>query len=467
MGKLALPVHSYRHSSRPVGTERLVNCFAEASPPEGKSPMTLMRSPGTVSATTLGVGGGRGIYAWNGVLYAISGTSLYRVNALNVATLVGTITGTGRCTFSVNPTQLVVNSEPNAWVYDGATLTAVTDVDYTTRGGASACAIDGYILYREPNSGRFFCSDLNNASSYNALNFATAEGFPDNLVGLIVDHRQAMLLGAESIELWYDAGGSGFPFARDTNGFMELGCAAGASVTKADNSVYWLASDLTVRRLEGLTPTRISHHGVEQAIRSYSNFGGVSDAYGFSYTQEGHVFFVLTFPTGDAAGAHTWVFDATTQEWHERESFGFTRWRACGAAFCYGRNYVQDFSTGRVGYLDPNTYTEYGGMHRSEWTYGNVYDDGSRKFHSSLEVMIETGVGTTSGQGSDPQIMLDISNDGGRTWIIMPTQSIGAIGNYRTLVVWNALGSARDRVYRMAVSDPVRATIADTQLQVS
>lgn len=459
MGTISLPIHSYRHASRPVGTERLVNCFAERSPPNGKAPTIVTRSPGAVSAVSLGLGPGRGIYAWNGALYAVSGGTLYSISSGHVATAIGTISGTARCSFGINPTQLVINSAPDAYYLTGATLTQITDADYTARGGAQCTSLDGYILFREPNSGRFFSSDLNDASAYDGLYFATAEGFPDDLVGIDADHRQIVLMGANSCELWENVGGAGFPFARAINGFLELGAAAGYSMAKADNSIYWLASDLTVRRLEGLTPMRVSHHGVEQAIRGYT----ISDAHGFGYTQDGHVFYVLQFPTSEA----TWVYDATTQEWHERASYGDTRWRPVGAAFCYGRTYVQRYDTGAIGYLDPDTYTDFGDILRAEWTFGTAgYAGGQRTFHGTLECLAEAGVGLTTGQGSDPEIMLDVSDDGGRTWRAMPNKKLGKIGEYRNRIRWHRLGSSRDRIYRMAVSDPVKVTVSDATLQV-
>jgi hypothetical protein len=458
--KYPLPIHSYQHSSRPVGAERMVNCFAERAPPEGKAPVSVMRAPGTILACYLSNMGGRGLYAWNDSLYAVDGGTLWHISSDHSATSLGSISGTGAVSWAVNATQLVINAAPDAFYSDGASVTQITDADYTSRGGASSISIDGYILFREPNTGRFFSSDLDDAASYDALMFATAEGFPDNIVGMIADHRQAVLAGAQSMELYYNAGRSGFPFARDTNGFLELGCAAGNSLAKADNSIYWLASDLTVRRLVGLTPTRVSQHGVEQAIRSYAR---KSDAIGMAYTQDGHVFYVLTFPTD----GHTWTYDVTTGEWHERESYGDTRWKPCATAFCYDRNYVQDYATGKIGYLDPDTYTEYGLTHRSSFTFANgAYNNGHRTFHSLLEVMAETGVGLTSGQGSDPQIMLEMSDDGGRTWRSAPNKSLGAIGRYRDKVRWWRLGSSRDRIYRCSVSDPVKLTVSDAALEV-
>lgn len=437
----------------------MLNCFAEMQPAEGKSPTSVMRAPGIATFATPTAGEGRGLFNWNNVLYAVTGNTLYSVDAAGVLTSKGTIGGAGPVTFGINTSQLVICTNPDAYVFDGSTVTQITDSDYTVRGGGMVTSLDSYVLFNEPNSGRFFSSMLNDATAYDPLYFATAEGFPDNLVGIIVDHRQVILAGLQSMELWYNAGGSGFPFVRDTNGLLELGCASGRSLAKADNSVFWLASDLTVRRLNGLTPVRVSQHGVEQAISQYVT----SDAYAFTYTLDGHICYVLTFPTS----GHTWIYDVTTGEWHERESFGLGRWLACSAAYCYNRTFVMDYATGKVGYLDPYTFTEFDGALRAEWTFGNVaYAGNSRTFHASLECVAETGIGTVSGQGSAPEIMLDVSNDGGRTWRSTTNRLMGALGEYKSRIRWQRLGSARDRIYRMAVSDPVKVTVSDAQLEL-
>lgn len=456
MAKLPLPVHSYQHVSRPVGVERLVNCFAEKAPPEGKAPAALMRAPGIVTGTSVGNGPGRGLFRFHGELYAVSGTTLYKVSSGYVATSLGTVNGTDIVSFAENPTQFVICDSSASYYSDGSTVTQITDADFNN--GVQCCALDSYILFRTRDSGQFFSSDFADASSYDALMYATAEGLADDLVGIISDHRQLLLLGEYSTEIWYNAGTSGFPFARDANGFLELGCAAGATLARIDNSVYWLASDLTVRRLDGLTPVRISQHGVEQAIATYA----VADAYAFTYSQQGHIFYVLTFPSS----GHTWVYDATTTEWHERQSYGLSRWRPCSAAFCYGLWFVQDYETGKVGTIDTDTYTDWDDTQRLEATFPSVYNNGTLLAHGSLSVMAETGVGNVTGQGTDPQMTLELSNDGGRTWRTQATKSLGLIGQYKSRVKWDALGSARDRVYRISISDPVKVVISDAQLRL-
>jgi hypothetical protein len=395
-----------------------------------------------------------------GTLYAVVGTTLYSISSGGTAASIGTIAGSAPVWMTNNGTQLVIGQDGGTWyVYNGATLAAISDVDFTARGARAAEFIDNYIAFIEPNSGRWFISDLAAATSYDSLQFDNAAGSPDRLISLAVDHREVILFGVESTELWYNAGTSGFPFELSPGGFIELGAVAVHGHCKADNSVFWLASDLTVRRLDGRTPRRVSHHGVEEKIRGYAS---VSDCEAYPYTLNGHLCAVFRFPSASA----TWVYDVTTSEWHERQSYGYDGWNISGIEECYGRVLVQNAVSGAIGYFSNSTYTEFGTTQRAEWTYQNIYAGHDRLPHSLLEVVCETGVGLVTGQGSDPQLTLDLSNDGGRTWLTLPTRTIGAQGKYLTRVRWNRLGTSRDRVYRCSISDPVQLSVTDTTLTI-
>jgi hypothetical protein len=392
-----------------------------------------------------------------GYLWVVSGTKLYRVDSNKTVTEIGTVGVANRVKIINNITTIVVVNQPNAYYYDTSTSTfgQITDADFTSRGALDADFLDNYLLFVEPDSGRFFCADVGSATSFNSLNFATAEASPDDLVGLIVDHRQVLLMGEETVEIWELVGGAGFPFARASNGFVEQGCFNGQTAAKQDNTVFWLAQDYTVRRLDGITPVRISQTGIEQALGSVT----IGSGQAFSYSQEGHLFYVLTFPEG------TFVYDASTKEWHERETYGYAYWLAWSHAQFAGLELVGDVSSNRIGYLSPTTYDDWGTTQRMEWTYQPVYAEGNRAFHDRLEVIMETGVGLTTGQGSDPEMMMDVSDDGGRTWQALPNRKVGKIGEHQQRVIWPQLGSSFDRVYRGAISDPIKVTLIDTQLE--
>lgn len=455
----SLPVSSYRVRSRPASSSRLVNCFAEALPPDASTPIALMRAPGITAWTTVGNGPIYGMLAADNLLYVVSGTKLYSVTENKLVTELGSIGTVNSIDMDRNDIGVVVVNTPNAytWTTSTAAFAQISDVDFTARGATDVEFVDNYLIFVEPSSGRFFGADLGSLTSFDGLDFATAESSPDNLVGCKVDHGQIILAGKETMEIWENTGAVGFPFERAINGRLEIGCLNGRSLAKQDNSVFWLASDYTVRRLDGITPVRVSHHGIEQAMHDMT----ISTAKAFAYSQDGHLFYVLSFFEG------TFIYDATTKEWHERQSYGYDYWRPQAHAQCFGLELVGDITSNKIGYLDPESYAEWGDTQRMEWTYQSIYADGRRAFHDRLEIMAEMGVGLTLGQGSDPEMMLDYSDNGGITFNSLPNRSLGAIGRYTDRVVWQGLGSSRvGRVYRGAVSDPVKVVIRDTQAEV-
>lgn len=457
MSSVPLPVHSYALNARSAASARLVNVMAEAGPTGGKSPVILRTVPGVRASVTL-TGGGRGIHACKRGVYAVAGTTLSRITPTGAITI-GTIPGNGRVTFADNGEQIVVSTAGAHYVY-GTSLQLIGDADFLARNPAIPVFLDGYILWIDEGSGRFFGSDLLNAEAYDALDFATAEASPDDLITQAVDHRQLVLIGKRTVELWYNSGAAGFPFERVPGGVVELGGIAKYGVAKLDNSVFWLANDRTFRRVNGSTPVRVSTHGVEEKWRDYAD---VTDAQCFPFTSMGHLCVAVRFPSAGAC----WIFDATSNEWHERESYYGLPWRVCAAVDHDGITYVQDAETGSVGILDGETFTEWGSTLRAEWTYTGVWDGGRRVFHQELELGLETGVGLATGQGSDPYVSLDISDDGGRTFRALPIKSIGRQGEYRTRVRWHRLGSASHRVFRASFSDPAPLTVWDTQLRVA
>jgi hypothetical protein len=353
--------------------------------------------------------------------------------------------------------QLCIVDGTNGWIYDVTNgLQQITDGDFF-----SADVVDfqdQYFVFNKAGTGRFFLSNLNDGLIYTATDIATAEGDPDNLVTLISNRRELWLFGAETIEIWYNAGGSDFPFSRFEGGFLERGCAAAFSIAEDDNAIFWLGEDRIIYRADGYTPQRISQHGIEEAIRKYTI---VSDACAFIYTMGGHKFYVCTFPAEDA----TWVYDITTGLWHERQSVGMGRWRVNTHVEAYGKHLVGDFEKGRIGELDLDTFEEYGEVMQGQATGPPVYADRQRIFHRRFELDIDAGPGLTSGQGSDPQVWLDYSDDGGHTWSARkPFRSMGKIGTYLTRLRWLRLGSARQRIYRLTVSDPVVRSIVAAHL---
>ncbi len=359
---------------------------------------------------------------------------------------------------AADPAQLVIVDGTNGWIYDTTNgLQQITDGDFY-----SADVVDfqdQYFAFNRAGTGQFFISNLNDGLVYTGTDIATAEGDPDNLVALVSNRRELWLFNAETIEIWYNSGNSDFTFSRFEGGFLERGCAAAFSIAEDDNSLFWLGDDRIFYRADGYSPQRISQHGIEEALRKYKV---ISDACAFIYTMAGHKFYVCTFPAED----HTWVYDITTELWHERQSWGMGRWRVNAYANAYGKHLVGDFEHGRIGELDLDTYQEYGVTMQGQATGPVAHQDRKRIAHRRFELDIETGVGLTTGQGSDPQVWLDWSDDGGRTWSARkPFRSMGKLGEYQQRLRWNRMGSARERIYRITVSDPVKRSIIAAHLE--
>jgi len=382
----------------------------------------------------------------------------------------------------------------------------ITDPDFP--GAVGVGFLDGYFVFNEPNSQRFWVTASYNGLSIDALDFASAEGSPDNLVTLIVDHREVWLFGVNTVEVWYNAGTPDFPLARIQGAFNEIGCLAAYSVAKLDNGLFWLGRDARgngiVYRSKGYSGERISTHAVEWQIQQYAT---LSDAVAYTYQQDGHSFYVLNFPTANS----TWVYDVATGVWHERagwENNQFTRHRGNCQMNFNNEIVIGDYVGGGIYAYDSTVYTEAGSLMkwlRSWRALPTGQNDLKRTTQHSLQLDCEAGVGLsgytqqeynaityiydrnnefildragsalrirnyqdysiTVGAGS--QVMLRWSDDGGHTWSNEHWKSMGKIGQTGYRTIWRRLGMTlklRDRVYEVSGTDPVKIAIMGAEL---
>ena len=391
------PILGGAYTARSVNAadNRMVNLFPEIVPEGGKEPAFLQRCPGLRLEATVGDGPIRGLWKFGDFLYVASGGKLYRVDGNFAATELGLINGSGPVSMSDNGVQLFVACNPDAFIYNASTgvFAQITDPDFP--GAVSVGYLDGYFVFNEPNSQRVWVTSLLDGTSVDPLDFASAEGNPDDIVSLVVDHREVWLLGNNTIEVWYNAGLADFPLARIEGAFMETGCLAPYSVAKLDNSVFWLGSDARgngiVYRNKGYNAQRISTHAIEWQIQQYNV---LNDAIGYSYQQDGHAFYVLTFPTAQA----TWVYDVATGLWHERaywDGVQFQRHRSnCQANFA-GKVVVGDWENSYLYSFDQVIF--YDGADEIRWLRSwralpTGQNNLKRTAHYSLQLDCETGL---------------------------------------------------------------------------
>jgi hypothetical protein len=319
-------------------------------------------------------------------------------------------------------------------------------------------------VYPRQNTQRFYYSGLNDFSVINALAYESAEAYADNLIAALSIHGELWLFGSQTIEVWYVAQDADLPFLPRNNLVLNYGCTAPYSLTKAENNAIFLLGrnidgGRIVLRITNYNADIISTEPLNQELRSYEK---VDDALGMVIERNGHVFYILTFPSADK----TWSYDMTTGMWFEWKSeidntfpYSFPnrqgRWLPNWHVVFNGENVVGDSQSGKIYRLSENVYTDNGRTIRYERVSAHLSKDNQLMEINSLELDIERGEGLVEGQGENPQIMLQISRDGGKTWGNELWRSGGKLGEFKKRVIWYNLGTARVFTFRVRITDPV------------
>lgn len=470
---------SYTSRSERFDCQRLVNYYLELDElgaGKGGEPAVAICTPGLNLVQNVGAGPIRCIYTQSNdeISYIVSGQEVYQISgSLGVPILI-----TGNLTTETGPVQAVDNGISvmfvdgvNGYYLNIGTPVLNTIVDPNFFATDTITYQDGYFIGVQKGTNAFFISDIDSIN-FPPLNEANASGSPDILVAAISNNRQLYLFGTKSLEIWWNSGQSAAtPFTRQDGRFSQVGCVAPASVAVLGETLLWLGTNNQgggiVYMLDNAMPTRVSTYAVEFSIQSV---GDLSGATGYAYQMEGHYFYVLNIPGLDT----TWVFDVGTKQWAERQSTtnGVTD-RNIGEnhAFLNGVHLIGDYRNGNVYALDLNTYTENGNVVYRIRQSPHVSESLNRMFYKLLEVDFQFGVGlpnngTNSLSSVDPRVTLEISNDGGETWGNAIYASLGKIGKYKTRARWQRLGSSRDRVFRVTVTEPVRVVMLSAMLDV-
>jgi len=438
--------------SKNVTSQRRVNLYAEVPANPDRSPFTLYPTPGLTLFADLSGNPIRGMYSRGSSMFCVQQGTLYEVSSSGTINNRGTLsTVTGTVCMSDNGAQLFIVDGVAAYTYTYATTTFAVVADADFPNGATTCTYSDRLFIVEKAGGqRFYLSGIDDGQSWDSNDFASADSNPDDLVRVYADHGELIPFGTYTTEFWGWNGATDFPYQRLTA--IEWGLAAKWSVTKFSSSLMFLGrnrlGNVQVVLLNGYTPQAVSTPEIDTIINGYDV---TSDATAFSYMLNGHAFYEITFP--DAG--KTWLYDGTSGVWSEVQSDG-GRHRAQFAAQIENAMYVSDYQSGKLYLLDPSTYTENGAYITRSVTTRHVWQGGDFLSVASLWVDMETGVGLASGQGSDPQVMLRVSRDGGHSWSNTLSAALGKVGEYARRVLWRRLGRSRDFTFELSVSDPVK-----------
>jgi len=465
---------AYRARSLNFDAQVCLNLYAEVSGSgNSKSVAMLIGTPGLLDLFDLpGTSGPiRGTYRFtDGIALAASSDSVFAITGPTTVNLIGAIAaGTTPVSMADNGSIVMLVTGTDGYFIDPVALTITHIVDPDFVAGAKVSFLAGRFVWPKANTGQFQWTEVY-GTDIDGLSFSTAESSPDPIVTQIAGFGELWELGQNSTEVFQPSQDADEPFVKVQGASMEIGCIAPNSIAKIDSSFLWLGrSDEgagIVWRAVNYQPQRISTHAIEFAFAGY---GDLSDAIAFTYQQEGHSFYVISFP----AANKTWCYDISTGLWHER-------------AF-------RDTATGALERIRPVCQMQFLGdtivgdkdlARLYRWRL-DVYEDGSavpilrrrtcphlsaglkRQFFHSLQIDMETGVGNPFNPGESPQAMLRWSDDGGHTWSNSHWTSIGRIGEYRTRARWRRLGWSRDRVFEVTIADPVKVCIIGADAEVT
>lgn len=466
---------SYKLQSVNADCQRCINLYPEINElgtgKEGDV-ACLVGTPGLSLLVTLPTSPVRGIYTdSSGNLWAVGGNKLYSISSAYVATEVGLLSSlVGPVDFADNGTQVVLVDGNYGYFWsieDSSDFQRITDESFY--GSNRVAFFDGYFVFNRPNTQQFYLSPLNTVLPFDGTDIASAEAGPEDLLGHVVMQENLYLFSKNHLEVWYNSGNSSFPMERIQGSVLELGCASAQSVVSIQSSVFWLGKDKTgqgkVYQMSGLQPQRVSTLAIETKIQELGE--NMSTARAWAYQQGGHIFYCLNIPNDNT----TWCYDLATGMWHERAYFssvnGYSRHLADCCTFAFSKNIVGDYSSGNIYSLEPTVYTDNGNYISRERISPHLAKDIKRIFYSQFQLDMEMGLGLDgSGQGVDPQVMLSWSNDGGHSYSNEHWVSASRIGTRKARAIFRRLGQARDRVFKVRMTDPIKVTWLGADLQM-
>lgn len=444
----------------------LINLYAEIVPTkDAKAVGAFYMTPGLNLLAAVGAGPIRGIHVFAGVLYVVSGNALYSMSNTWTGAFVSNFVG--NLLTSMGPVSIIDNGF-QMQIFDGLNGYLIVGTSFTVQtlpfaGPVTATYQDGFGLVNQQGTDIWWQSNSFDLSTYDPLDFSSADGNPKDIIGIGTIHREQWLFKSNAIEVWVDAGQPGFSFQRLDGVYIETGLAAPFSIANIEESLVWLSQSNRgqgqIIMAAGYQPRVISTPQVEKDIQSYST---ISDAIAYSYQQDGHIFYVITFPTANA----TWCYDKTSSDlagvpmWHKRASF----------------------SNGQYGRHPGNAYVFFNGMHIiGDYQSGNIYsyvlglgtDNGAKRkwlrrwralpkpsedqvTFSSLRIDMQTGIAVPD--GTNPLCMLRWTDDGGHNFSNYRIGAVGKTGETGIRVKFNRLGSTRlnaglDRIFELSSTD--------------
>lgn len=444
----------------------LENWFAQEAPEEPQKGARLIPTPGMVPFATGFSGAASGVFQADrvagGDIIVCTDSTVYKVNSSGVVSSLGSVqTGGLAAQFAVSQTpDLVLNKGGKVYTVTASALTDFTASLPLTNPIIGVAEVAQRHLYAEQNSGRFWYSDVANATTVQANSFYTAEQDPDEILGLYINGEEIWVFGTKTTELWVSTGDSTNPFAyRGVT--LTKGLLGSRAVAVSDSALHFVGHDRMIYRMAGYRADRVSTHAIEEVLQSETNMDGLELT---SYAQTGHSFLKVHVPSyGDL------FLDAATGMWHRRRCLTTTKSNFGYPVEAFNKQLFLGDAGGVTKLYEASvtTFTDDGdNVRRLAMSYIPINDGRFRVTRATIDC--QAGVGLDgNGQGSDPLVMFSVARDG-RKFGKEITRSVGRVGEYGYRPTFGPLGVMKGPqvAVRLAVSDPVGLSVVGSHINL-
>jgi len=455
--------------SRVVTRQRRLNVYYENRPDGDKSKVAIYGTPGLNPMFTVGTSPFRALSGDANYLYAVANNQFLQVNPVTGATLAsGPVNSSATlATIQTSPTQVVVVDGLTGYYFNIKTQTFQPIVPWQAQGARTVTFCSGFFVAEQPGTQTFWVSNAFDGSTWNALAFADAASNEDTILAADELNGILIIFAGQHQEFWQNVGATPQPFQPILSAYNEWGLAAVFSRAHADQSIIFLGITkqgiVQLVKLSNYSPQVISDADTEYI---WNRFSTVSDAVCLTYQQDHHIMYQITFPTAN----RSWIYDNSTgilSEVQTGNSLSPTRHWGNLSTYAAGKNFISDYQTNQIYEMSSSLYTDNGQMIVREIVTRHVLSNFNRIRVNLLYLDMETGVGLTTGQGINPMVSCEHSRDNGRTWSGQRWCPLGAQGQYLNRVSWRRFGSARDHVFRIRMTDPVKFVITEGAIKLS
>jgi hypothetical protein len=467
VSSIPLSLGAYKRSLSPEAI--LLNAMAEPAPTQQEKPVAIRARSGFDLFAEVGSSPLRALFAKQGLFgdraVIVMGTSVHLLasNAA-VSTLAGSVVGQEPVDIDGGQD---ADLESEAWIATGSALYRATETDVTVdpfpaiggAGASSVCCHRGFVIATEAGTDVVFVR-VPGDGTWQQLSFISAEYSPDKVVAVRRLGEQVWLLGEDTAEAWALSADASPPMAPYGGLVFDYGCLSRSAAVALPGAIIWVDNAHQVQITNGGAPVVISDHGLSEQIRSIDP----GDLRGSWYQRDGHKYYQLTL--GNVA---TWVYDLTTKQWARRSTLGLPYSRISAYASIADVVLAGNAVTSQIYRLNSDVRSDAGDSFPVEFTAFAEVLEGQVQC-SNLELICQVGDAPWNGDGSDPQIGMRYSDDGGESWSGWRFRPLGKAGQSRVRVRWNALGTIKapyGRIFHFRAADPVGRRFSDLRLNVS